>query len=79
MAEPKPYSSTERDEAQRMRAAAERTAQLQDVPRPVQAAITHVLYAAATELDNGRPLAIEVRRAARHLLQAITRETADPR
>jgi prophage antirepressor-like protein len=41
------------------------------VLRSLAAALAHTLHAAATELDNGRALPVEVRRAARHVLQAI--------
>lgn len=71
MPESRPYSSREAQDAQEMRAAAEQVGLLAVVPRPVQAALAHTLYAAATELDNGRPLPIEIRRAARHAVRAI--------
>jgi hypothetical protein len=70
--ERKPHLSREAEEARQMRAAAERVwTDLPQVPRPLQAAVAHTLHAAATELENGRPLPREIRRAATHTVQAI--------
>jgi hypothetical protein len=66
-----PYGQREDDEARSMREAVEELRELPGVPRPLVAGVSHALYAAATELSNGRPLAIEVRRAATHLVRAI--------
>jgi hypothetical protein len=71
MPEARPYSSREDQESREMQAAAERLRDLPEVPAPLRAAVAHTLYAAATELTNGRRLPIEVRRAARHVVQAI--------
>jgi hypothetical protein len=54
-----------------MQAAAERAILIPGIPRPIWAAIGHVLFAVATELANGRRLPIEVRRAALHMVRAI--------
>lgn len=74
----RPYSSREEQEAQQMYAAAETSRTLEQVPRPIRAALAHTLYAAALELSNGRVLPVEVRRAAMHVLKAI-QETATGR
>ena len=66
-----PYSSTEEQQARDMQAAAERAILIPGIPRPIWAAIGHVLFAVATELANGRRLPIEVRRATLHLVRAI--------
>lgn len=67
-----PRLSREAEEARQMRAAADRVwNELPQVPRPLQAAVAHALHAAATELENGRALPREVRRAATHTVQAI--------
>jgi hypothetical protein len=70
--ERQPHVSREAQEARRMRDAAERVwTDLPQVPRPLQAAVAHTLHAAATELENGRALPREIRRAATHTVQAI--------
>jgi hypothetical protein len=70
--ERRPHVNREAEEARQMRAAAERIwDELPQVPRPLQAAVAHTLHAAATELENGRPLPREIRRAATHTVQAI--------
>lgn len=68
----RPYSTREADEADQMIRVGESIRDVEGLPAPIAAACAHVLYAAAAELRNGRPLAIEVRRAARHLLAAVT-------
>jgi hypothetical protein len=45
------------------------------LPRGVRAAVAHTLHAAALELNNDRPLPLEVRRAANHLVQEINHAT----
>ena len=67
----RPYSSVEDEQARAMQAAAEKVGDIPGVPRPIWAAIGHVLFAVATELANGRRLPIEVRRAALHMVRAI--------
>ena len=54
-----------------MQVAAEKVGNIPGIPRPIWAAIGHVLFAVATELANGRRLPIEVRRAALHMVRAI--------
>lgn len=71
MREGQPYSRQDADEADELRAVGERVRELPAVPRPLAAAVAHVLYAAAGELANGRPLGIEPRRAARHVVEAV--------
>jgi len=78
MPEARPYSSREDQESREMQAAAQRLDDLPDVPQPLRAAVAHTLYAAATELTNGRRLPIEVRRAARHVVQAIDEVAPTP-
>jgi hypothetical protein len=46
--------------------------------RDVAGQVAQVLHATAIELGNGRPVPIEVRRAVRHLADALRREM-DPR
>ncbi len=70
----RPYSDTEAEEAHSMSSAADQLDQL-GLPRALRAAIAHTLHAAALELNNGRPLPLEVRRAARHIVQAIDETT----
>jgi hypothetical protein len=79
MAQGRPYSGREAQEARAMRTAAERVGDLAEVPRPVQAALAHALHAAATELENGRALPREIRRAAVHAVRAIGELTSGPR
>jgi len=67
----RPYSFVEDEQARDMQAAAEKVGNIPGIPRPIWAAIGHVLFAVATELANGRRLPIEVRRAAVHLVPAI--------
>jgi len=45
---------------------------LHELPSCLRSAVVHVLTAARVELSNGRPLPIEVRRAATHLQRALT-------
>jgi hypothetical protein len=66
-----PYRSSEMDEARRMNAAAEYLTHTTTVPRAMRAALAHVLYACSAELNHGRPLPVEVRRAAKHLLRVV--------
>jgi hypothetical protein len=72
----RPYSSIEDEQARDMQAAAERASVIPGIPRPIWAAIGHVLFAVATELANGRRLPIEVRRAALHMVRAIDESEA---
>jgi hypothetical protein len=72
-----PTASREADEAQQMMAAAELLSDVAALPRPLRAAMAHTLYAVAAELRNGRPLAVEVRRAARHLVRAVEDVASD--
>jgi hypothetical protein len=69
----RPYSSREADESRQMRETAEQVYNL-PLSRELMAALAHTLHAAATELDNGRPLPREMRRAANHVVKAV-RET----
>lgn len=62
-----------------MFAAAETSRTLAQVPRSIRAALAHTLYAAALKLSDGRDLPIEVRRAARQVLKAITETAASTR
>ena len=73
----RPYRSVEDEQARDMQAAAEKVGNIPSMPRPIWAAIGHVLFAAAMELANGRRLPIEVRRAALHMVRAI--DEASPR
>lgn len=66
----RPYSDTEAEEAQSMTTAAGQLDRL-GLPGGLRAAVAHALHAAALELNNARPLPLEVRRAARHLVQEI--------
>ena len=80
MPDPRTHVNREAEDARRMRAAAEQVWEdLPQVPRPLQAAVAHTLHAAATELENGRPLPREVRRAATHTVQAISDSIAESR
>ncbi len=60
-----------------MLAAVDKVGQIEGIPRPIWAAIGHVLYTVSTELANGRRLPIEVRRAALHMVRAIDDSVGD--
>jgi hypothetical protein len=66
-----PYGSIEDQQARDMQAAVDKVANIPGIPRPIWAAIGHVLFAVSTELANGRRFPIEVRRAALHMVRAI--------
>jgi hypothetical protein len=65
-----PDNNAEIEEARSMAAAVDQLDHL-GLPRGLRAAVAHALHAAALELNNGRPLPLEVRRAARHLVEEI--------
>ncbi|MEU9819229.1 hypothetical protein ACIGG9_15940 [Pseudonocardia alni] len=65
------YDEIAAEQAREFRASAEVVRSMQELPRPLRAAVSHVLSAACTELANGRVLPIEIRRAVRHVQKAV--------